>query len=389
MFLMLSAVVAQTIPVLPVKKEMKPVEVKPKLTPAKPKIIYVEKKSSNPKDGIQVGKSVVKFICDVDAVLYIDGEKKGNLQKDIPLKINLSKGEFIVEVVSASNKTDTKKEPYTVAEANSEYILNINLSSIIQKREKEEITLLNEKTRKNEEIALNTKLSNEVQRKMVFVEGGTFTMGGDSFPNSLPFHNVTVSSFYIAKYEVTVGQYKAFCTATNRSMPNSGTKWGWVDDHPMHSVTYTEALSYCRWLSQISGKQYRLPTEAEWEYAARGRNNSNGFSYAGSNEIAEVAWYGSNSGDQVQVVGSKRANELGLYDMTGNVWEWCSDWYDANYYASSPLTNPNGPTSSDKRILRGGSYFDSTPIYCTVFFRNYFAPESRYSNFGFRVVASY
>ena len=185
----------------------------------------------------------------------------------------------------------------------------------------------------------------------VLVKGGTFQMGdtfGDGEDNEKPVHNVTLSDFYIAKYEVTVAQYRAFCNATGRKMPDPPS-WGWQDDCPV-LVCWKDAKDFCAHYG------YRLPTEAEWEFAARGGNQSQGFKYSGSDIVDEVAWYVDNSGEQAHSVGEKNPNELGLYDMSGNAMEWCSDNYQKNYYNVSPATNPQGADRNTKgKPTRGGS----------------------------------
>ncbi len=132
---------------------------------------------------------------------------------------------------------------------------------------------------------------------------------------------------------------------------------------------------------------FRLPTEAEWEYAARGGKNSKDFKYSGGQSMQNVGWYSENSNRRTQVVANKRPNELGLYDMSGNVWEWCRDWYDDNYYSNSPVSNPRGPSSGSDRVLRGGSWYDN-PTYCRVAYRARDRPVNRLNNSGFRVVLS-
>ena len=223
--------------------------------------------------------------------------------------------------------------------------------------------------------------------EMIRVEGGTFTMGSNSgYDDAKPTHQVTLDGFQIGKYPVTVGQYKAFVEATGRSMPDAPS-WGWQDKHPMVMVNYNDAVAYCNWLSEKYGGDWRLPTEAEWEYAARGGNKSRGYTYAGGNDLWDVAWYEDNAGGQTQSVGRKKANELGIHDMTGNVWEWCRDWYDEDYYSNSPSANPRGPSSGSFRVLRGGSWNHSA-TYCRVALRSYSAPSFRRTFRGFRVVLS-
>ena len=217
---------------------------------------------------------------------------------------------------------------------------------------------------------------------MVYVQGGTFNMGSnEGEDNEKPVHSVTLSNFYIGKYTVTFAQYDAFCNETKRSKPGD-EGWG-RGNRPVINVSWDDAVAYCRWLSTKTGKTYRLPTEAEWEYAARGGNKSKGYTYSGSNNIDAVAWYSDNT---AHPVGQKQANELGLYDMTGNVWEWCSDWYGD--YSSGSQTNPKGASSGTNRVLRGGSWYH-VPLNCRVANRySSSTPDNRNDNFGFRVVLS-
>jgi sulfatase modifying factor 1 len=223
--------------------------------------------------------------------------------------------------------------------------------------------------------------------QMVFVEGGSFTMGSYVGPDDEhPIHTVTIGSFNISKYEVTVGEYKAFCTATGRKMRDVSSR-RWSDQHPMGYVSFDDAKAYCKWLSEVHGANYRLPTEAEWEYAARGGIKSsakpgkkiNGYSYAGSDNLEEVGW----SQDQSQVVGGKKPNELGIYDMSGNVLEWCEDWYGD--YPYDEQANPKGPSSGSHRVLRGGSWA-SAAARCTVVSRHHALPNEGFVSYGFRVV---
>ena len=219
--------------------------------------------------------------------------------------------------------------------------------------------------------------------RMKNVKGGSFTMGGTEYYEK-PAHSVTISSFKMSKYEVSVAEYKAFCNASGRSMPPAPS-WGWNDQHPMVNISFDEANAYCNWLSESTGKNYRLPTEDEWEYAARGGKKSKGYTYAGSNDVDQVGWHNKNAGGQTQTCGSKKPNELGLYDMSGNVWEWCSDWYDASYYSSSPSTNPQGPPSGTVHVLRGGSW-SYLPEDCRVANRFHFFRTPEYRGGGLRVV---
>ena len=231
-----------------------------------------------------------------------------------------------------------------------------------------------------------------VNMKMIWVEGGDFLMGctseqGDCGSDEQNVRRVTVDGFYIGMLEVTQSQWeKVVGTSISQQRNKKGSDYalaGVGPDYPMYYVSWNEAMEFCRLLSNKTGRTYTLPTEAQWEYAARGGNKNEGAKYAGSNMIDAVAWYTDNSGG-THIVGSKRANALGIYDMSGNVWEWCKDWY-ASSYVSYDTNNPTGPSSGANRVFRGGSWYGSAS-YCRVAYRNYYSPGSRYSNGGFRVV---
>ena len=191
---------------------------------------------------------------------------------------------------------------------------------------------------------------------MVFVKGGCFQMGdvfGDGYPGERPVHEVCVNDFYIAESEVTQKEWEAVVGA-NPSLSNTG------DDYPVDSVSWEDTREFIKKLSKKTGRKYRLLTEAEWEYAARNRGKKEKF--AGTNnesEVGEYAWYADNSEGVTHPVKQKKSNALGLYDMSGNVWEWTSDFYNDSYYSVSPKNNPKGPDTKDKtyHILRGGSWY--------------------------------
>ena len=205
---------------------------------------------------------------------------------------------------------------------------------------------------------------------MVHVQGGTFTMGRTSNKaywcddSDQPAHQVTVGSFYICKYEVTQKLWKAFM--------GSNPSWTKADNMPVEWVNWVTAQKFIRKLNAFSGKKFRLPTEAEWEYAARGGNRSHNYLYSGSDDINAVAWWQDNSGDKLHPVGTKRPNELGLYDMTGNVYEWCSDWQAP--YTSGAQTNPKGPQTGSWRVMRGGNQ-SSSDSECGVMTRSQCLPD--------------
>ena len=225
--------------------------------------------------------------------------------------------------------------------------------------------------------------------EMVDVMGGSFMMGDESGDkDEKPAHEVNVKSFSIARTETTVRQWRMFCTATKRAMPEA--PWfGLKDDHPIVNVSWDDAIAYCTWLSAKDNKHYRLPTEAEWEFAARGGAKGKGYPYSGAKTPDSVAWFSSHSNGTMPVA-QKLPNELGLYDMTGNVWEWCSDWYDAGYYIQKVKDNPQGASrglGSKFYSLRGGAW-DIGARNSRNTYRNPLAPGSRNHNKGFRVASS-
>ena len=217
--------------------------------------------------------------------------------------------------------------------------------------------------------------------EMVAVSGGTFTMGCTSEQGSecgddeRPAHKVTVSDFHIGRYEVTQAQWLAV-------MGSNPSSFSGCDSCPVEQVSWDDIQSFLSKLNSMTGKNYRLPTEEEWEYAARGGSQSGGFKYSGSNDLATVALYKDNSGSKTHPVGQKSPNELGLYDMSGNVWEWCQDWYGG--YSSGSQCNPRGPSSGSYRVGRGGSWgYDATGTRVSV--RYYGSPGFRFNRIGFRL----
>ena len=226
---------------------------------------------------------------------------------------------------------------------------------------------------------------------MVLVEGGTYMMGNPDrdrnheYAEDVP-HEVTLSSFYICKYEVT----EALWTAVMGSNP-SGYPSG--DNYPVEQVNWYDCQDFVEKLSELTGRHFRLPTEAEWEYAARGGKRSRGYRYSGSYNLDEIGWHVGNAHHYKREVGTKKPNELGLYDMTGNVSEWCQDKLDIEYYHHSPSINPQGPdrsTYKDNRCFRGGSFCDDEKYdELKVYTRNTgMPPEEKYGHLGLRLAMS-
>ncbi len=248
--------------------------------------------------------------------------------------------------------------------------------------------------------------------QMVLVEGGAFTMGdefGDLEEWCRPVHQVTLTyDFEIGKYEVTFDEYDAFCDATGRTKPlDNGLGRG---NKPVRNLSWWDAIAYCNWLSvkkglpvayKLAGEVnegqlldsngnvttditkvvgYRLPTEAEWEFAARGGKYNSPYKYSGSDYVDEVAWYSGNSNGEPQEVGKKAPNDLGIHDMSGNAYEWCTDWY--GNYSGSAQTNPYNDTPDSGRVNRGGAWYNDAP---RLALRGFALPHSRYFRLGFRI----
>jgi formylglycine-generating enzyme required for sulfatase activity len=245
---------------------------------------------------------------------------------------------------------------------------------------------------------------------MVYVQGGSFNMGSnDGEYNERPVHSVTLSSFYMGIHEVTFDEYDTYCDATGKWRPDD-EGWG-RGRRPVINVSWHDAVAYCNWRSEQAGLQqvyriswenvtanwdangYRLPTEAEWEFGARSRGINE--KWAGTSSKSNLSAYGnydeeegSTDGyERTAPVGAFRANALGLYDMSGNVWEWCWDWYDINYYGKSSSRNPRGPSWGPTRVFRGGSG-DSKPAYLRCIGRNHTSPDVMNNFIGFRLARS-
>src|SRR6056297_3391837 len=290
------------------------------------------------------------------AYIYINGNYKGTTTKTIE---ELEPGDYSLKLTK--NGYNDKTENITIEAG---------------KRETAYITLQEKET--------ETYTPGRNVPDQVLVKAGTFQMGdehGDLWSACRPVHTVKLTyEYYIGKTEVTFNQYDAYCEATGKSKPDD-EGWG-RGNRPVINVSWNEAIKYCNWLSEKEGlskaydsegnlldkngrqttditqvEGYRLLTEAEWEYAARGGHKSTSdYKYAGGNNLYELGWYRNNSTGKTQEVGQKSPNELGIYDMSGNVWDWCYDWYDSEYYDKSPRENPTGPNSASGRVARGGSW---------------------------------
>lgn len=220
---------------------------------------------------------------------------------------------------------------------------------------------------------------NGIKYNMVLVDGGTFRMGatseqGSEISDEKPVHSVTLSGYYIGKTEVTQALWQA--------VMGSNPSYFEGDDLPVEQVSWDDCQEFIRKLNSLTGQNFRLPTEAEWEFACRGGNNSRGYKYSGSNYIDNVAWYDGNSGKKTHPVATKSPNELGIYDMSGNVFEWCSDW--KGDYSSGAQTNPKGPYDGSRRVFRGGCWVNAARL-CRSSYRFNDSPSNRIFILGLRL----
>jgi formylglycine-generating enzyme len=264
-------------------------------------------------------------------------------------------------------------------------------------------------------LAGSAQTNTDLMPSMADVQGGSFMMGNaKGNPDENPVHKVTLNSFYIGKFEVTRKEFKKFVDATGYLTdaeqpdtfrlkhglpPRNVNNGSWKQDakgmkiplsdslKPVGNISWDDAVAYCNWLSKVTGKKFRLPTEAEWEFAARGGTKSKGYMNAGSNDLDEVAWYGKNSDGAYHTGGQKMPNELGIYDMQGNMREWCSDWYGETYYKVSLEENPQGPERGKHKVLRGGAS-GSQGDRIRLTYRNNEFPYNSSRGFGFRVAIS-
>ena len=351
----------------------------------------------------------LKLKADLDCVFYLDGEERSHLKAGIIQKFPLAPGEYELMFVGVENESDRVEMELEMPEADKlqkVYLKDVRDSRLKKEAEArkaaEEKRVAEEKRRAEEQrqaelrrqeaerkAAEERKREEERKRreeearakervfkvgnvefKMIRVEGGTFQMGStDGRSDEQPVHSVTLSDYFIGETEVTQALWEAV-------MGNNPSRFKGAD-LPVECVSWDDCQDFIRELNRQTGQNFRLPTEAEWEFAARGGNRSTGAKYAGSHAISTVAWYAHNSGSRTHPVKGKSPNELGLYDMSGNVWEWCEDWYGSSYYSSSPQTNPKGPASGYYRVCRGGCcYYDAR--FCRVAIRGRSTPTDRY-----------
>ena len=304
----------------------------------------------------------VTFSCNVPtATLYVDGNNYGTPSGTRTLKT----GNHVVRL--AAEGYEDYQTTITVSGSNRSYSFEM--------KKKAPVTSF---TRSGDNIIFTVK---DITFTMVYVEGGTFTMGATreqgsvAFNDEKPSHSVTLSSYHIGETEVTQALWQAV-------MGSNPSEFTGDSRRPVEQVSWEDCQRFISRLNSLTGQHFRLPTEAQWEYAARGGSKSRGYKYSGSNDVGSVAWYDDNSSSTTHPVKTKSPNELGLYDMSGNVWEWCQDWYGS--YSSGSQTNPTGASSGSGRVSRGGSWL-YVAWGCRVSNRCNGTPSGRGGNLGLRL----
>lgn len=285
------------------------------------------------------------------------------------------------------------------------------------------MTIINSQAQTNvnlvEEYGIESEKT-EPPEEFILVKGGVFKLGSDdehAAADESPVKKISIADFYMSKTEVTFASFDAFCEDTERIKPDDA-EWGRAN-RPVINIDWYDAIEYCNWKSKKDGLKacykiskknkdpnnncpydhkkwkvecdwtatgYRLPTEAEWEYAAKGGTESKNYPYAGFDQLDPICWYAENSDEMTHPVGGKDANELGFYDMSGNVWEWCWDWYNEETYKKNKGANPKGAKAGKLRVMRGGACENAVVTYMRVANRGYLHPGVGYPCLGFRIV---
>jgi len=309
-----------------------------------------------------VGSRPMEFLVTEDCELFINGKNEGKFAGGIEFRLPYTPGHHRIRVVSQYDPSIYYDTIYNYNPSNN---AADNLMSIP----------LNNKV-------LNSRmlqpLLDSIKYNMVHIAGGSFSMGTKAGNNDeSPQHAVELSSFYISKFEVTQHQWKSI-------MGNNPSFNKKCNDCPVENITWVDASQFISALNALTNERYRLPTEAEWEFAARGGTLSLNYKFSGNQKLEKIGWFYENASNSSHPVGKKVANELGIVDMSGNVAEWCSDWYGRNYYSTSDLQNPKGPASGSEKVVRGGSWTDYDQ-YCKIISRNRNASTFKSKTIGFRL----
>ena len=340
------------------RQKPKPATVQP-TTPSKPR-----QKTQQHTQPVQATPTAydVTFSCNVTtATMYIDDNNYGTPSGTRTLKT----GNHSVRLTAEGY------EDYTTT-------ININENNHSFSFSMKKKTPVTSSTRVGDNYVFTVK---DVTFTMIHVQGSTFTMGAtneqgnDVYDSEKPTHNVTLSSYYIGETEVTQGLWQAVMDSNPSSFTGDSRL-------PVEKVSWEDCQTFISRLNSLTGQQFHLPTEAQWEYAARGGNKSRGYKYSGNNDLGSVAWHINNSGSKLHPVKTKSPNELGIYDMSGNVWEWCSDWYGS--YSNNAQINPTGPSRGSNRVNRGGCWSNNARL-CRSSCRGFNTPSIRDGSYGLRL----
>lgn len=317
-----------------------------------------------------------------NAKIYINGKRKGSTPEELgrAFVIELPEGDYTIEAIQPSTG---QFEQYGKKEI---FVADDTLQPVTLELKKRPSTDFKKD--------LKRKHPNPIEPDMVYIKGGSFKMGcvsrsKDCDSDEKPVHSVSVDSFYMSKYEVTFNEWDACVAAGACSHYPVNKNKSARGERAVNNVSWDDAQQYIKWLSQQTGKHYRLPTEAEWEYAARAGTKTK-YSWGNNKSAAgKYAWYDKNADDigdkYSHKVGTKKPNPWGLYDMHGNVWEWVQDWYDKKAYSNSAKNNPTGPSSGRSRVNRGGGWYYNAGGLRSAY-RSYYSPDNRLYDLGFRLM---
>ena len=332
------------------------------------------------------GRIEVKFISTADCFLFLNGDSLGLIKSGNLFSTRVFPGSYRIKAVSRDYGNIYWEETlsYSGGSKSDDNLQLIPMHARVIEHTEQQRKVNDPKTssvEENPEAKALRSLLDGIKYNMVYVDSGDFEMGTSGGENDeSPVHKVKIGSFYMSKYEITQAQWEAIMSS-NPSV-NKGCK-----SCPVENVNWEDGVKFIEKLNQLTGGSYRMPTEAEWEYASRGGKLRINNKFSGGIKIDKYGWFYENSGGKSHPVGRLGGNELGIFDMSGNVAEWCSDWYDNAYYKNSESSNPKGPATARNKVVRGGSWDDYDKS-CRVFARSKYEPATKNKSIGFRLAAS-
>jgi formylglycine-generating enzyme required for sulfatase activity len=313
--------------------------------------------------------------------IVLNEDTLGTITETNPsIDLNLGPGEFYFKAISRQNPQRVITDTLHITEEDLQQGVPKLVKLMEENSNKEETTMKPNSPGNDRHLE---DILNKIKYNMVLIHGGEFKMGDKmGYNDALPEHRVKLNSFYISKTEVTQEQWTAIMGSDNPSNFTVDCK-----NCPVENVSWDDAGKFISTLNSITKENYALPTEAEWEFAAMGAEEKSKFYFSGSNKLAPVGWFRENGENKTHPVGMKATNTNGIYDMSGNVAEWCSDWYDENYYNKIPpgATDPKGPSTGLLKVVRGGGW-DCNETFCKVSTRSKYPPATRKSSIGFRLI---